>query len=130
MLRTLPLSMLVLRKILDLLVLQWLSFVKTSLTTNHNCLPCWITVFKLKQDHFTIHHHVSTSIFQNSSLTGLKMKLVAWTRWLKFNVKNQAFFMTTLSHLISTRILSRMLKIVLSATFHLSHQAKNWMLSL
>ena len=34
--------------------------------TSHNCLPCWITVFKLRQDHFTIHHHVSISIFQNS----------------------------------------------------------------
>lgn len=89
------------------------------LNDQHNCLPCWITVFKLKQDHFTIHHHVSTSIFQNLSLTGLKMKLVAWTRWLKFNVRNQVFSTTTLNHLISTQILSKMPRIVLSAISHL-----------
>ena len=31
------------------------------------------------------------------------MKLVAWTRWLKFNVRNQDFSTITLSHLISTQ---------------------------
>ena len=45
----------------------------------------------------------------------------------KFNVKNQVFFMTISNHLISTPILLKMPRIVLSATFHLSHQVKTWM---
>ena len=40
------------------------------------------------------------------------------------------FFMAISNHLISTPILLKMPRIVLSATFHLSHQVKTWMLNL